>query len=177
MQTIELLVSLKIPDVTALTAGSAIRRRLGYDQVLKELRRSDYYSLDLNADDPDAARLLARELANKTNLFVNPNKHSYEICSPQEHSGGPAQQDGLWRVEVLVTPVEGAQAPEIEQALKERLDYGDQVAAVRQGILWMMLLAADSADEARRIAESITVTTARDEGLLVNPHFQAWQIL
>ena len=39
MQTIELLVSLKIPDVTALTAGSAIRRRLGYEEALKELKR------------------------------------------------------------------------------------------------------------------------------------------
>ena len=177
MQTVELLVSLKIPDVTALTAASAIRRRLGYDEVLKELRRSDYYSLDLNADDLAACRLLAQELADKTNLFVNPNKHSYEICSPQEHNGGPALVDGLWRVEVLVTDAEGAQAPEIEQALTDRLGYADKVAAVRQGILWTMLLAADSADEARRIAESITVTTARDEGLLVNPHFQDWEII
>ncbi len=177
MQTIELLVNLKIPDVTALTAASAIRRRLGYEEALKELRRSDYYSLDLNVGKLDAARTLAQELAEKTNLFVNPNKHSYAICSPEEHNGGPASVDGLWRVEVLVTDAEGAQAPEIEQALTERLGYADQVAAVRQGILWTMLLAADSADEARSIAESITVTTARDEGLLVNPHFQAWEII
>ena len=177
MQTLELLVSLKIPDVTALTAASSIRRRLGYDEVLKELRRSDYYSLDLNTTDPQAAAELAQELAEKTNLFVNPNKHSYEIRSPQQHSGGPIQQEGLWRVEVLVTPVEGAQAPEIEQALTQRLGYGEQVTAVRRGILWVLLLAADSAEEARRIAEEITVTTARDQGVLVNPHFQAWEII
>ncbi len=79
MQTLELLVSLKIPDVTALTAASSIRRRLGYDEVLKELRRSDYYSLDLNTTDPQVANELAHELAEKTNLFVNPNKHSYEV--------------------------------------------------------------------------------------------------
>ena len=177
MQTVELLVSLKIPDVTALTAASAIRRRLGYEEALKELRRSDYYSLDLNADDLAAARLLAQELADKTNLFVNPNKHSYAICSPQEHNGGPVPQDDLWRVEVLVTDAEGAQAPEIEQALTGRLGYAEQVAAGRRGILWTMVLAADSAEEARSIAESITVTTARDEGLLVNPHFQDWEII
>ena len=59
MQTVELLVSLKIPDVTALTAGLALRRRMGYDDVLKELRRSDYYSLDLQVDDPAAAQQLA----------------------------------------------------------------------------------------------------------------------
>ncbi len=177
MQTLELLVSLKIPDVTALTAASSIRRRLGYDEVLKELRRSDYYSLDLNTTDPQAANGLAQELAEKTNLFVNPNKHSYEIRSPQDRGGGPSQQEGSWRVEVLVTPVEGAQAPDIEQALTQRLGYGEQVAAVRRGILWTLLLAADSSDQAQQIAEEITVTTARDQGVLVNPHFQAWEII
>ncbi len=87
MQTIELLVSLKIPDVTALTAASSIRRRLGYNEVLKELRRSDYYSLDLNTTDPQVANELAHELAEKTNLFVNPNKHSYEVRSAQDRGG------------------------------------------------------------------------------------------
>jgi len=177
MQTVELLVSLKIPDVTALTAASSIRRRLGYDEVLKELRRSDYYSLDLNTTDPQAADRLAQELAEKTNLFVNPNKHSYEVRSPQQHSARPSQQEGLWRVEVLVTDAEGAEADDIQQALTQRLGYGGQVAAVRQGILWTLLLAADTSDQAQQIAEQITVTTARDQGMLVNPHFQAWEIL
>ncbi len=177
MQTVELLVSLKIPDVTALTAASSIRRRLGYDEVLKELRRSDYYLLDLKTTDPQLANELVQELAEKTNLFVNPNKHSYEVRSPQQHSGAPIQQEGLWRVEVLVTPVEGAQAPEIEQALTQRLGYSGQVTAVRRGILWILLLAADSAEEAREITEQITVTTARDQGVLINPHYQAWEMI
>jgi len=177
MQTVELLVSLKIPDVTALTAASSIRRRLGYDEVLKELRRSDYYSLDLDTTDPQTADRLARELAEKTNLFVNPNKHSYEVRSPQQHTGGPSQQEGLWRVEVLVTDAEGAEADDIQQALTQRLGYSEQVASVRRGILWTLLLAADDADHAQQIAEQITVTTARDQGVLVNPHFQVWEII
>lgn len=177
MQTVELLVSLKIPDVTALTAVSAIRRRLGFQDVVRELRRSDYYSLDLNVAGADVAQKLATELAEKTNLFVNPNKHEYEIALPGERRGQPTQQDSLWRVQVLVTDIEGAEAPEIEQALTERLGYSGQVAAVRQGILWTLLLAADSADEARSTAEAITVTKSRDQGLLVNPHFQSWEIV
>ncbi len=177
MQKLELLVSLKIPDVTALTAASSIRRRLGYNEVLKELRRSDYYSLDLNTTDPQAAAGLAQELAEKTNLFVNPNKHSYKVRSSQQHTGGPSQQEGLWRVEVLVTDAEGAEADDIQQALTQRLGYSGKVSAVRRGILWTLLLTADSAEEARRIAEQITVTTARDQGVLVNPHFQAWKII
>ena len=53
MITVELVVRLKIPDVTALTAANAIRRRLGYADRLLELQRADYYRLEL--DVPDAA--------------------------------------------------------------------------------------------------------------------------
>jgi len=48
---------------------------------------------------------------------------------------------------------------------------------VRRRILWTLLLTADSSDQAQQIAEQITVTTARDQGVLVNPHFQAWEII
>ena len=36
MQTVAILVRLKIPDVTALTASNALRRSMGYSQ-LKQL--------------------------------------------------------------------------------------------------------------------------------------------
>ncbi len=176
MQVIELLVRLKIPDVTALTAVSALRRRMGYGDVLKELLRADYYALHLPADSQQSALDLARRLAEKTNLFVNPNKHAYELRIPAERAE-PAPEDGVWPVEVLVTDAEGAEATDIEQALQERLGYADVVARVEQGTLWTMKLAASDLAAAEQIAEQITVTQARGQGLLVNPHFQAWQIL
>ena len=43
MQEIELLVTLKIPDVTALTAANTLRRRLGFAERLVGLSRADYY--------------------------------------------------------------------------------------------------------------------------------------
>lgn len=176
MQKIELLVKLKIPDVTALTAAAALRRRMGYAQVLKELTRADYYTLHLQTDSQQSALALAEELAESTNLFVNPNKHTYELRIPEEKTES-APEDSVWPVEVLVTDAEGAAAPDIEQALQERLGYAEQVAGVEQGTLWIMKLAAPDLAAARQIAQEITVTRARDEGLLSNPHFQAWQIL
>ena len=56
----ELAVSLKIPDVTALTAANAIRRRLGYADELVRLERADYYRLDLNVADRAPAESLVR---------------------------------------------------------------------------------------------------------------------
>ena len=176
MQTVELLVKLKIPDVTALTTVGALRRRMGYAEVLKDLQRADYYRLHLQVDEPEQARNLAAELAEDTNLFVNPNKHTYELRFPEERSA-PAPENGVWPVEVLITDAEGAQAPDIEQALQERLGYSEQVAGVEQGTLWIMKLAAPDLAAARQLAEQVTVTQARDKGLLANPHFQAWEIL
>lgn len=176
MQVIELLVKLKIPDVTVLTAGGALRRRMGYGEVLKDLQRADYYALHLQVEGPDEARILATELAENTNLFVNPNKHSYELRCPGER-GESAREDGVWPVEVLVTDVEGAQAHDIRRALHERLGYAEQVSGVEQGTLWTLKLAARTVATAHQIAEEMVVTRARDQGLLVNPHFQAWEIL
>ena len=176
MQVIELLVSLKIPDVTALTAASALRRRLGYAEVLQDLQRADYYVLHLRADSEPAALAIARELAEKTNLFVNPNKHTYELRTPG-HQAEPVPENGVWPVEVLVTDAEGAEARDAEQALRERLGYAEEVESVGQGTLWTMKLVAPDAEAATQLAEQITVTQARAEGLLVNPHFQTWQIL
>ena len=65
MQTVSILVRLKIPDVTALTAANALRRSMGYSQ-LRELKRADYYRLELAVDSPDEAVALAKELAEKT---------------------------------------------------------------------------------------------------------------
>ena len=42
MHQIELLVRLKIPDVTALTTINVLRRRMGYAEILDKLDRADY---------------------------------------------------------------------------------------------------------------------------------------
>ncbi len=176
MQTVELLVTLKTPDVTALTAGGTLRRRMGYAETLKALTRTDYYRLTLNVDDEAGALELATELAEHTNLFVNPNKHAYQVRIPGQDAN-PRQEDGLWAAEVLITDAEGASAPGMVDALQGRLGYGDAVAAVNKGILWTLKLDCQSADQAKRLAEEIVVTHSREQGLLMNPHFQAWEIL
>ena len=79
MVSVELLVTLKIPDVTALTAANAVRRRLGYADTLAEMHRADYYCIDVAGDDADTALGLVRQMAERTTLFVNPNKHAFHV--------------------------------------------------------------------------------------------------
>ncbi|MCD6360328.1 MAG: phosphoribosylformylglycinamidine synthase subunit PurS [Armatimonadetes bacterium] len=175
MVSVELLVTLKIPDVTALTAANAIRRRLGYADTLAELRRADYYCLDLDVDDPDAALEMVRDMAERTNLFVNPNKHAFTVCLLDER-GRAVEDNGTYTVNVLVTDPADASPAGILKSLQEMAAYGDKVQSVRRGVLWTMRLVADSEERAIAMAEDITVTRSQDQGLLMNPHFQDYEI-
>jgi len=173
MQSVELLVKLKIPDVTALTAAGALRRRMGYEDALLSLTRADYYRLELGTEDAGEALSLARDLAEKTNVFVNPNKHVYELRAGSKDIA--AARDG-YRVQVLVTdPLDGS-AEGALAALQGRLGYGGRVTGLVKGVLWTLDLACDSAEEARRIASDIAVTRSREQGLLMNPHFQECRV-
>ena len=171
MQEVALLVRLKIPDVTALTAANALRRSLGYTQ-LKSLLRADYYRLRLNVDTPAAALALAHELAEKTNLFVNPNKHVFEVLTdPRAVAGGDGHV-----ARVLVTDPHDGSAEGMLAALQGRLGYGDRVQGVTRGVLWTLTLDCASADEAKALAAAMAETRSLEEGLLVNPHFQEFEV-
>jgi len=176
MVSVELMVSLKIPDVTALTAANALRRRLGYADALKQLRRADYYRLDLAVDDADTALALGTELAERTNLFVNPNKHIYDLKVLETRGEQIASEDGAYAVNVLVTDPADGSGEGMLAALQGRLGYGGRVQGLLKGVLWTMVLVAQDADQARQTAEQITVTRAQDQGLLMNPHYQEYEI-
>lgn len=171
MQTVGILVRLKIPDVTALTAANALRRSMGYSQ-LKELRRADYYRLELAVDTQEQALELARELAEKTNLFVNPNKHVYELWTSREEA--PPAEGTL--AHVLVTDPHDGSAEGMLSALQGRLGYGGKVTGLTKGLLWTMVLDTDDSEEAKRLASEMAETKSLDKGLLVNPHFQEFEV-
>lgn len=171
MHDVALLVRLKIADVTALTAANALRRSLGYTQ-LKSLTRADYYRLALKTETPEAALELARELAEKTNLFVNPNKHVYELH--RQLDAGDAPEGHIARV--LVTDPHDGSAEGMLAALQGRLGYGDKVAGLIKGLLWTMHLDCATAEEARLLAREMAETKSLEQGLLVNPHFQDFEV-
>lgn len=171
MQTVGILVRLKIPDVTALTAANALRRSMGYSQ-LKELKRADYYRLELAVDTEAEAIALARELAEKTNLFVNPNKHVYEVWTSREEEP-PAEGQVA---HVLVTDPHDGSAEGMLAALQGRLGYGGKISGLTKGLLWTMVIDTQDPEEAKRLAAEMAETRSLDKGLLVNPHFQEFEV-
>ncbi len=175
MQIVELYVELKIPDVTALSAAGAFRRRLGYDDVLRELKRGDYYRISLDVDSEDEALDIVRDMAENTNTFVNPNKHSYSIFAGHHNSVALEESsDSAVRV-LVIDPVSGS-GEGIMDALQGRLGYGDVIKQVVTGTLWTVVLDAEDASEAKEIAEEMAVTRSREKGLLMNPHYQDYEM-
>jgi len=174
MYHVELLVRLKIPDVTALTASNSLRRRMGYAKVLTELKRADYYLFEIEAASDKAAVETVREIAEKTSLFVNPNKHAFEV---HEQGKAPAAkgEPGVFEVSVLVRDVEGDKGPGLCEALG-KLGYGGNVKAVQAQTMWEMRIRAEDAEAAKKVAEEIAVTHSRGQGLLVNPHYQQYSV-
>jgi phosphoribosylformylglycinamidine (FGAM) synthase PurS component len=175
MQTVELTVELKIPDVTALTAANALRRRLGYQDTLIALNRADYYRLELNVDSEQAALDLTTEMAEQTNLFVNPNKHRFSVTAGAANAVA-SEGDGTQTINVLVTDPDSGKGSGVLGALQGRLGYGDRVADVTAGNLWILKLKAETHEQAEQMAHDIAVTLSREQGLLLNPHFQECQI-
>lgn len=171
---VELLVTLKIPDVTAATTRQALQRRLGYGEALQDLRRADWWRLELTAGSGDEALALGRELAERTNLFVNPNKHRFS-CQPVWQP--PAAAAGQTTVGVLTGFHDDATAGLAAQALQGRLGYAGRVGQVQHGTCWILCLNEPDRARALALAEAITVSTARGGGLLANPHSQWWRIV
>lgn len=182
---IELIVKLKIPDVTAITARNTLQRRLGYADVLRDLRREDYWALTVQVDSEAAARDLGIELAERTNVFVNPNKHTYRLNVRRpleaEDSGHQVSSLGLppsgepISVQVLTGFMGDASASLTQEALQGRLGYGQMVQEVERGTLWTLILNTNNTVHARQWAEEMVVTRGGQRGLLVNPHSQWWR--
>lgn len=173
MCQVELLVSLKIPDVTALTAANTLRRRMGFEGVLDRIERADYFLFEVQASTPDEACAVVRNIAEHTNLFVNPNKHVFQV-RPRQERAGLARTDGLFVANCLVRSLEYDPGPGLVASL-QGLGH-ERVRGIQTGTLWTLHLRVEDEARARSIAESIALTTSRSQGLLMNPHYQTCEV-
>lgn len=171
---IELLVRLKGTDLVASTAKNTLQHDLGYGDILEGLSREDHWLIKLRAEDEDKAQGLAEELATKTRLFVNPNKHTYKIGRRDEGEGREPKK-GVYEVWVLVNYFEDREGDLARQTLGSTYGY-ENIIEIKRGTLWKMYIRAKSEEEARTLAEEMVLTRSVSQGLLVNPHSQKFKI-
>lgn len=179
-----LLTSHKGVDLHAATAVRVMQERLEGGDKLVALRRCEMHTFRGEPAGISLARLL------DTGRYFNPNKHHFghfelEAAPDWTDAGGALAVD--WPGELLGTDVEslaGDAGGLYEQLLGGPVPDGctavdlvawarDQEGPVTSGVVWRLVLTA-GADEAATLGETLAVARARKQGMLINPHMEAW---
>ncbi|HPO07545.1 MAG TPA: hypothetical protein PLZ55_02670 [bacterium] len=168
--TVTMLVSLKIFDNVAATALYALKDRLGYRQI-RSLERSDYWRLSLPDLDEKTAVDAIEQIVSRTALFVNPNKHRWEIAANADLIEMVQKSAGGTAAAILVEDEADSRAAGVRDALLAGGNCGSGIE-VSHGTLWVLRLGDLPVTEARSLAEEVAVTRARHQGLFSNPHYQ-----
>jgi hypothetical protein len=180
-----LLTSHKGVDLHAATAVRVMVGRLAGGERLAALHRCEFHVLADGTTGWTAARLL------DTGRFFNPNKHHYGLfvhagSGAGDDTGEPLPAD--WPGDLRDTDLEALAGD--AAGLYDRLLGGvatdgctavdvaawsrDDSGPVTSGVLWRLVLRAAPA-EAGALAEQLAVARTRKEGLLLNPHMEAWR--
>ena len=142
-------------------------------------------------DSPDTGRTLAEvdRVIRMDSAFTNQNKHVYLL----EIEGGPSagglalEKDyplmaedgdthGAYAVDCLVRELTTAREEGYRDRLNTRLE-SVQATGVVAGEVWRVLVRAKSERDAIERVEAMAVTRSRRQGLLLNPHYQRFEIL
>ena len=145
-----MVVSLKVPDTTAITALQALHK-LGIIKI-KDLKRSDYYKFSV-----DGTKEQFKDKICKVDILVNANKHSYGFSIQKDSS-----------VKLLVKNINGGESS-LLSTLSDRLGFKN-IKKAEKAVMWSMAIDADE-KEAKKIAEKAA------KELLVSEHYQEYEIL
>jgi len=154
-QVINLRVWLKIPDAEAATVKNTLSRRLGYADVLIDVKKERLFCIEVDSGDAQKlARSFAREL-------VNENKESHRVQIDELNF-----EEGYVPVRVSLK-IEDGEAISIRERLRSRLGFTG-VVDVKKATVWKLyLMGMDPEQRAKRIAED----------LLINPHKDTFEVL
>jgi hypothetical protein len=165
-----LLVSLKGADLWALTAYRTLTEDMGIGG-LKRLERRTLWILQIEAESVQEAIMKAKKVGGKK-VFVNPNKHRYNIFLARESVFGAKRQQDVWCMNALVSE-KGGQEHNLGIVQREY----EGLKNIERFTLWSLFIKASTLSEAKRIAEDIVVLKDRRRGLLANPFSQRYKIL
>ena|SRR3989338_1668038 len=149
-KTIEMIVSLKVPDTTAITALQTLQK-IGFSKI-KDVKRADYYKFFIEGDEEKFKSQIC-----KADILVNANKHSFNFSIPKDNT-----------IKILVKNIND-DGNGILATLKNRLGFGN-IKKAEKAVLWSIAIDADE-NEAKKIAEKAA------KELLVNENYQEFEVL
>ena len=156
-QKINLRVWLKIPDAEAATVKNTLIRRLGFGNVLADVKKERLFSIEIDSGDPqELAKSFAKEL-------VNENKESHIVLVDELKF-----EEGYVPVKVALH-IEDGEAISIRERLRSRLGF-ENVVDVKKATIWKLYFKTLKPE-----AEIKAVEVA--EKLLINPHKDTYEIM
>ena len=184
-----LWVRLKVVDLVVQTAWMTLTEKLDLGGRLVGLARYSFWRIDLEGADKAAALTEVDRVIRMDSAFTNQNKHVYQL----EIDGGPSagglalekdypvmaeSGDTRWThaVDCLIRELTTAREEGYRDRLNAKLESVEATEVV-SGEVWRMLVRAESEREAIETVEAVTVTRSRRQGLLLNPHYQRFEIL
>ena len=152
---INLRVWLSIPDAEAATVKNTLVRRLGFREILADVKKERLFSIEVDSGNPEElARSFAKEL-------VNENKESCKVLFDELKF-----EEGYVPVKVALH-IEDGEAISTRERLRNRLGFKN-VVDVKKATIWKLYIRGDDRE---RVAKEIA------EGLLINMHKDNYEIL
>lgn len=185
----DLWVRLKVVDLVVQTAWMTLTEKLDLGGELVGLTRYSYWGMEL--DGADAGRILedVDRVIRMDSAFTNQNKHVYLLrVEDGPSAGGLALEkdypimteerdtEGTYAVDCLVREVTKDREEGYRERLNARLESA-KVTGLVAGEVWRIIIRAGSEKEAAEKVEALAVTRSRRQGLLLNPHYQRFEIL
>ena len=154
-KTIEMVVSLKVPDTTAITVLQTLQK-LGFKKI-KDVRRYFYYKFTIEGNEEQFKNKIS-----KVDIIVNANKHSVEFTLKKNAILGNC----IFFVLVKNTDDDGSG---LLSTLKNRLGFSN-IKKVESGVIYGLQIDSDA-------KESIKIAGKAAKDLLVNENYQEYIIL
>jgi phosphoribosylformylglycinamidine (FGAM) synthase PurS component len=146
---------LSIPDAEAATVKNTLVRRLGFREILADVKKERLFSIEVDSGNLDElAKSFVKEL-------VNENKESCKVLFDELKF-----EEGYVPVKVALH-IEDGEAISTRERLRNRLGFKN-VVDVKKATVWKLYIRGDNRE---RVAKEIA------EGLLINPHKDSYEIL
>jgi hypothetical protein len=185
----KLWVRLKVIDLVAQTAWMTLTEKMGFAEDLCGMLRYSYWSMEAQGESAGAVcEAIDREIR-MDSAFTNQNKHFYSLAvsgDGEEAASGDLRIENdfprtdcggrIFACDLFVSEQGGGKDRGYQSRLNARLE-GTKVTGMRSGEVWRILVRAENAEEAARKVEEMAVTRSRKRGLLLNPHYQAYEFL
>jgi len=186
---VQLWVRLKVIDLVAQTARITLAEKLNFADRLRGMTHYWYWGMEAEGADAKGICDEIDRVIRLDSAFTNQNKHLYRLEAGEglrcgdlslekdfDVSSNAAASLDIFAFDCLVRE----RRPDREMGFEERLNArlrGVGVSRMKYGEVWRLLVSAPSRENALADVERMLVSRARREGLLLNPHYQVYEII